>query len=132
MANARHRLPAHPPPTTAAAAPTADYAHRAAPPQPTADSPPLTRCLRQPFRLDTRRSCPPPTLQRQLTEIEMRLSRMAAASPHLWNTERLERDTEQLLAQAQSDADRNAVKVTMAKIDQFDDARTAIPAGPKL
>jgi hypothetical protein len=58
-------------------------------------------------------------LQRQLTEIEMRLSRMASASPHLWNTERLERDTEQLLAQAQSDADRNAIKVTMTKIDQF-------------
>jgi hypothetical protein len=59
-------------------------------------------------------------LQRQLTEIEMRLSRMASASPHLWNTERLERDTEQLLSQAQSDADRNAIKVTMSKIDQFD------------
>jgi uncharacterized protein YgiM (DUF1202 family) len=59
-------------------------------------------------------------LQRQLTEIEMRLSRMASASPHLWNTERLERDTEQLLSQAQSDADRNAIKVTMAKIDHFD------------
>jgi hypothetical protein len=58
-------------------------------------------------------------LQRQLTEIEMRLSRMASASPHLWNTERLERDTEQLLAQAQSDADRNAIKVTITKIDQF-------------
>jgi hypothetical protein len=58
-------------------------------------------------------------MQRQLTDIEMRLSRMASASPHLWNTERLERDTEQLLAQAQSDAERNAVKVTLAKIDQF-------------
>jgi hypothetical protein len=58
-------------------------------------------------------------LQRQLTEIEMRLSRMAAASPHLWNTERLERDTEQLLAQAQTDADRYAIKMAMAKIDQF-------------
>lgn len=90
---------AAPAPQTAAAVPTA------APPQ--AAAAPLAEV-------------PAGDLQRQLTEIELRLSRMAAASPHLWNTERLERDTEQLLAQAQSDADRNAIKVTMAKIDQFD------------
>ena len=32
---------------------------------------------------------------------------------------RLERDTEQLLAQAQTAAERDAVKVTLAKVDQF-------------
>lgn len=58
-------------------------------------------------------------VSRQLTEIEMRLSRMASAPPQLWNTERLQRDSEQLLAQAQTQADRDAVKATMAKIDQF-------------
>jgi len=58
-------------------------------------------------------------LSRRLTDIELRLSRMASASPQLWNTERLQRDAEQLLAQAESQADRDAVKVTMGKIDQF-------------
>jgi hypothetical protein len=58
-------------------------------------------------------------LSRQLTEIEMRLSRMASAPPQLWNTERLERDTEQLLARAESPAARDSIKVTLAKIDRF-------------
>jgi hypothetical protein len=58
-------------------------------------------------------------LPRQLTDIEMRLSRMASAPPQLWNTERLERDAEQVLAQAKTPAERDAVKVTLAKIDQF-------------
>jgi len=58
-------------------------------------------------------------VSRQLTNIEMRLSRMASAPPQLWNTERLQRDSEQLLAQSQTEADRDAVKATMAKIDQF-------------
>jgi uncharacterized protein YgiM (DUF1202 family) len=58
-------------------------------------------------------------LARQLAEIELRLSRMAAAPRDLWNTERLERDTEQLLAKAQNVEDRAAVKATLAKIDRF-------------
>jgi hypothetical protein len=58
-------------------------------------------------------------LPRHLTDIEMRLSRMAAAPPQLWNTERLQRDAEQLLAQAKTGAERDAVKVTLGKIDQF-------------
>jgi hypothetical protein len=45
-------------------------------------------------------------LPRQLTEIELRLSRMASAPPQLWNTERLQRDTDQLLSQARTQADR--------------------------
>jgi uncharacterized protein YgiM (DUF1202 family) len=56
---------------------------------------------------------------RQLADIELRLSRMAAAPPHLWNTERLERDAERLLDDAQTTAERDAVKVTLAKIDRF-------------
>jgi hypothetical protein len=44
---------------------------------------------------------------------------MAIAPPHLWNTERMERDAERLLDQAQTTAERDAVKVTLAKIDRF-------------
>jgi uncharacterized protein YgiM (DUF1202 family) len=58
-------------------------------------------------------------LGRRLTEIELRLSRMVAAPTTQWNTERLERDAEALLAQAQSPAERDAVKATLAKMDQF-------------
>jgi hypothetical protein len=58
-------------------------------------------------------------LPRQLTDLEMRLSRMAAAPPHLWNTDRLQHDAEQLLGQAKTQADRDAVKATMGKIDRF-------------
>jgi len=58
-------------------------------------------------------------IDRQLAAIELRLSRMAAAPLSQWNTERLERDTEQLLGQAQTPAERDAVKATMAKIDRF-------------
>ena len=58
-------------------------------------------------------------LPRQLTDIELRLSRMASTPPQLWNTERLRRDAEQLLSQAKTQAERDAVKVTMGKIDQF-------------
>jgi uncharacterized protein YgiM (DUF1202 family) len=61
----------------------------------------------------------PDDFARQLTDIELRLSRMAAAPPNLWSTERLARDAEQLLAQAQNTAERDAVKVTLSKIDQF-------------
>lgn len=58
-------------------------------------------------------------LSRNLTEIELRLSRMAAAPVNLWNTERLERDTAQLLNRAQTTAEREAVQATMNKISRF-------------
>jgi len=61
----------------------------------------------------------PDGLARELTEIELRLSRMVAAPTDQWNTERLERDIDQLLASAKSPAERDAVKVTAAKIDRF-------------
>lgn len=56
---------------------------------------------------------------RALTDIEMRLSRMASAPPQLWNTERLQHDTELLLGQARTQQERDSVKATMVKIDQF-------------
>jgi hypothetical protein len=58
-------------------------------------------------------------LSRELTAIELRLSRMVAAPVNLWNTERLERDATQLLSRAQTMAERDAVQVTLNKIQQF-------------
>jgi hypothetical protein len=57
---------------------------------------------------------------------------MASAPPQLWNTERLQRDSEQLLAQAQTQADRDAVKATMAKIDQFTMLARRYQQGPTI
>jgi hypothetical protein len=58
-------------------------------------------------------------LSHELAAIEMRLSRMAAAPTNLWNTERLERDCAQLQARAKTPADRDAVRATQEKINQF-------------
>ena len=44
---------------------------------------------------------------------------MAAAPANLWNTERLERDTAQLMARAKTQAERDAVRVTQDKINRF-------------
>jgi hypothetical protein len=58
-------------------------------------------------------------LSDELSAIELRLSRMAAAPVNLWNTERLERDTAQLRNRAQTPAEREAVEATMSKINRF-------------
>jgi uncharacterized protein YgiM (DUF1202 family) len=58
-------------------------------------------------------------LSHELTAVELRLSRMAAAPTNLWNTERLERDTAQLMARAKTQAERDAVRVTQEKINRF-------------
>jgi SH3-like domain-containing protein len=58
-------------------------------------------------------------LSHELSSIELRLSRMAAAPTNLWNTERLERDTAQLMARAKTPAERDAVRVTQDKINRF-------------
>jgi hypothetical protein len=95
-----------PPPTSAAPptpSPTASAAP--APAAPTAKSP-----ASGPVADD---------LSRELAAIELRLSRMVAAPVNLWNTERLERDAAQLLARAQTTAERDAVQVTLNKIRQF-------------
>lgn len=54
-----------------------------------------------------------------LVAIELRLSRMAAAPPNLWNTERLERDAAQLTARAKTQHERDAARVTQEKINRF-------------
>src|SRR5206468_527346 len=58
-------------------------------------------------------------LQRELSAIEIRLSRMAAAPANLWNTERLARDAMQLMSKSQTPADRDAVQSMINKINQF-------------
>jgi hypothetical protein len=62
---------------------------------------------------------PPQELSQELATIELRLSRMAAAPTNLWNTERLERDTAQLMARAKTQAERDAVRVTQDKVNRF-------------
>lgn len=58
-------------------------------------------------------------LTHDLSAIELRLSRMAAAPPNLWNTDRLERDTAQLMSRAKTQQERDAVKATQEKIARF-------------
>jgi hypothetical protein len=58
-------------------------------------------------------------LSQDLTAIELRLSRMAAAPANLWNTERLERDVAQLMARAKTPDERDAVRLTQEKINRF-------------
>jgi hypothetical protein len=61
----------------------------------------------------------PDDLTHQLAAIELRLSRMVAAPISQWNTEKLEIDTQQLLAQAKTGPERDAVKLTLEKIQHF-------------
>jgi len=60
-----------------------------------------------------------PEVAGQLRDLELRLSRMVAEPPATWNTEALEQSAQQLLAKADTAADRDAVKATLAKIDRF-------------
>jgi hypothetical protein len=55
-----------------------------------------------------------------LTDIELRLARMVAAPTDQWNTEHLQRETEQLLAEAETPDERQAVKAMLAKLDRFE------------
>ena len=72
-------------------------------------------------------------LSHELAAVELRLSRMAAAPTNLWNTERLERDTAQLLARAKTPAERDAVRVTQEKINRFAEiGRRANPASSNV
>jgi hypothetical protein len=66
---------------------------------------------------------PPPLaveeLDRQLTSIELRLSRIVSEPPASWQIESLAREVEQLLAQAKTVDERRAVQSTLAKVDRF-------------
>jgi hypothetical protein len=56
---------------------------------------------------------------RRLTELEMRLSRIVAEPPATWQIEPLESELEQLLGTAQTVAERNAIQITLSKVDRF-------------
>jgi uncharacterized protein YgiM (DUF1202 family) len=72
-------------------------------------------------------------LSHELATIELRLSRMAAAPTNLWNTERLERDTAQLLSRARTQPERDAIRVTQEKINRFAEiGRRANPNGSSV
>jgi hypothetical protein len=61
----------------------------------------------------------PEGLARQLTDLEMRLSRVVAEPPATWQLEPLASEAQRLLAQTQTSADRTAVQTTVGKIDRF-------------
>jgi hypothetical protein len=51
--------------------------------------------------------------------VELRLSRIVAEPPVTWQIEPLARETQQLLAGANGDANRAAIQATLAKLDRF-------------
>jgi hypothetical protein len=61
----------------------------------------------------------PEEFERQVTDLELRLSRMVAEPTATWDVAQLEGDAEQLLTQAQAADQRDAVQGTLAKIDRF-------------
>jgi SH3-like domain-containing protein len=58
-------------------------------------------------------------LSRQLTGIELRLSRIVAEPPVTWQIEPLRQETQQLLSDASDPASRAAISATLAKLDRF-------------
>lgn len=58
-------------------------------------------------------------LARQLTEIELRLSRMVSEPPTAWQIGQLVSETEPLYSHAQTAAERQAVQTTLAKLERF-------------
>ena len=58
-------------------------------------------------------------LARQLTDVELRLSRIVAQPPTTWQIAPLRQEASQLLAAAETDGERAAVNTTIAKLDRF-------------
>ena len=58
-------------------------------------------------------------IDRQVADLELRLSRMVIEPTGTWDVGQMERDAEQLLSQSQTVADRDAVQATLTKIDRF-------------
>jgi uncharacterized protein YgiM (DUF1202 family) len=73
-----------------------------------------------------------PEIAQQLSDLELRLSRMVAEPPATWNIDALQQSAQQLLSKSDNAADRDAIKVTVAKIDRFASIQrrsTALTAG---
>lgn len=125
--------PESPPGATAGSsrsAPTESVTSSSPPATPTATLPPAAPSTastnQQAEATSSSRRLPPTasasaatTFDDELAAVEVRLSRMASAPVNLWNTERLERDAGQLLARAQSPAEREAAQNTLSKIGRF-------------
>jgi SH3-like domain-containing protein len=62
----------------------------------------------------------PNDLSRQLTDIELRLSRIVAEPPVTWQIEPLRHETQHLLDGASDQANRAAIGATLAKLDRFE------------
>jgi hypothetical protein len=58
-------------------------------------------------------------LARQLTDLELRLSRMVAEPPATWQTAPLVQDAKRLLAQLDNPADQRAIQITVDKVGRF-------------
>jgi SH3-like domain-containing protein len=58
-------------------------------------------------------------LDRQLADLELRLSRMVSEPPATWQTSQLVQDAKRLLAQTNNPADQSAVRVTLDKANRF-------------
>jgi uncharacterized protein YgiM (DUF1202 family) len=117
--NANTTSDASPPPLLPAAKASAPIAPTTSPAAsasttPSPAAPPAQAAAAQPPA-----SQPSGDLSHELAAIELRLSRMVAAPTNLWNTDRLERDTAQLMARAKTPAERDAVRVTQEKINRF-------------
>jgi uncharacterized protein YgiM (DUF1202 family) len=61
----------------------------------------------------------PEEFGRKVADLEMQLSRMVAEPTDTWNVEQIDQNAEQLLSQAQSVAERDAVHGLLTKIDRF-------------
>jgi hypothetical protein len=58
-------------------------------------------------------------VERKLTDLEMRLSRIVAEPPATWQIEPLASEAQRLLAELQSASDRDQIQITLAKINRF-------------
>lgn len=61
----------------------------------------------------------PEDFGRRVADLELRLSRMIAEPTSTWDVGELKGDAEQLLTQAESGDERDAVQASLAKIDRF-------------
>ena len=108
-------------PTTVVAPPLAVDSAESKTPTPASDTAAATTSQSSPANAPS----PQPTaplgdeLARRLTGVELQLSRIVAEPPATWQIDPLAREVEQLLAQAQTADERQAVQSTLAKIDRF-------------
>ena len=107
--------------TDVATPPLATDSAESKPPTPASDTAAATTSQPSPANAPS----PPPTaplgdeLARRLIGVELQLSRIVAEPPATWQIDPLAREVEQLLAQAKTADERNAVQSTLAKIDRF-------------